>query len=716
MSLSAFPPFPRREVSGLIVSNRQRRVLEVLLQRKEATANDIADEVQISARTVHRDIQELKLLLADYGLSLVTKSGKGISIQGTDEALKQFHTVLGHFETVAYASEERKTLISCQLLESFEPIKLFSLAYEMHTAIPTVTRDLDELEPLLNKHGLELIRKRGYGVEIKGSEAAKRALIEWLAIQYLDESDLFGATPVSSHIWPVSKRLLQIAGIEKLLKIEQILWKLEEKWPSRLAELDYTRLLLRLSIAISRMEAKHWLTDSTNGRRWNNGSTSNSSKVEEVDELPDEIQLFLTTFPWNWPLAEKTALRELLREAMTAAVKQDEDWLSRNQAAASKAAERLIQSASGKLGLPLEQDASLLEGLVNHLGPALERLSRGEDIRNPLLAQIKKDFSELFTMVRDAANEVLKDWIIPDEEIGYLVMHFGASMERLHAVLKVIIVCTSGIGSSKLLAARIAKQFPQITVIGNYSWYEASRLPKDHYDIIISTVDLPIDAARYIKISPLLTSEDSERLMQLITQLPLAAANPQETIKSADTDGWERMKQMNAYTSAVVQVLEPFEVYPLILKQDGALSEIERVLAALLQPLSATLGPEGTRAITDKLLERERLGSQALTGTELALFHTRSDYIDTPILKLYRLEHPLWLGEQREHKVHQILLMLAPLQLARPVLDILSEISAMLLQTEFEALLKEGHSGDIKLYISQELETYIQSKWRGREQ
>jgi len=693
----------------LIVSNRQRRVLEVLLQRKEVTATELADEVQISARTVHRDIQELKSLLADYGLSLVTKSGKGISIQGTDEALKQFHTVLGHFETVAYASEERKTLILCQLLESFEPIKLFSLAYEMHTAIPTVTRDLDELEPQLSKHALELVRKRGYGVEIKGTEAAKRTLIEWLAVQYLDESDLFGGTPVSSHTWPVSKRLLQLAGKEKLLRIEQILWKLEEKWPSRLAELDYTRLLLKLSIAVSRMEAKHCLSDSIN-------ELSNEGANKDRDKEWHEIQLFLTAFPWEWPIAEKKALRDLLREAMAAAVRQDEDWLYRSQTAASKSAERLIQSASGKLGLPLERDASLLEGLVNHLGPALERLSRGEDIRNPLLAQIKKDFSQLFTTIRNAVNEVLKDWLVPDEEIGYLVMHFGASMERLHAVLKVIIVCTSGIGSSKLLAARIAKQFPQITVIGNYSWYEASRLPKEHYDIIISTVDLPIDANRYIKISPLLTSEDSERLMQLITQLPLAAASPQETIKTADTDGWERMKQMSAYTSAVVQVLEPFEVYPLILEQDDAVSEIDRVLAALLQPLSATLGPEGTRAITEKLLERERLGSQALPGTELALFHTRSDYIDTPILKLYRLEHPLWLGEQREHEVHQILLMLAPLQLARPVLDILSEISAMLLQTEFEALLKEGHSEHIKLYISRELETYIQAKWRGREQ
>ncbi|MFF2092754.1 BglG family transcription antiterminator [Paenibacillus sp. NPDC058174] len=690
-----------------MVSNRQRRILEVLLQRKEATANEIAEEVQISARTVHRDISEMKGLLSDYGLFLATKSGKGIAIQGSDDNLAQFHKVLAHFETVTYAPEERKTLILCRLLEAFEPIKLFSLAYEMRAAIPTISRDLDEIDPQLSKYKLELIRKRGYGVEIKGVESAKRALIEWLVREYLDESDLFDPGPISSNPWTVSRRLLHMVGKDHFLFIERILWELEEKWPRRLTESAYMRLLLKLSIAVARMRSGHWLSSRKPGKQGHGGA------ADAADLPPPHLQPFLDAFPWEWPAAELEAMQELFVHAMAEAVKQEENLLHQNGAAAAEAADRLIHAIGEKLNMPFDQDHSLLEGLVNHLAPAMDRLSRGEAIRNPLLAQIRKDFAVLFTAIREAIDELPIAKLVPDEEIGYLAMHFGASMERLNQLKRVraIIVCTSGIGSSKLLAARIAKQFPRIELIGNYSWYEASRIPPMQYDLIVSTVDLPIDAGRYVKISPLLTGEETEKLRAFMGSLSVDEDAKGEQGKPEDAGGWERMKQMNAYTSAIIQVLEPFAVHQLH-ASPGPLSD---VVSSMLAPLASELEPEGTGAIAKLLLEREQASSQAIAGTQLALFHTRSDYISKPILKLYRLEEPLWLGAGGEYEVRRILLMLAPLQLSRPVLEILSEISVLLLQPEFEALLEDAEADAIKLYVSQQLEAYIQSKWRGRD-
>ncbi|WP_042168598.1 BglG family transcription antiterminator [Paenibacillus gorillae] len=691
----------------MIVSNRQRRILEVLLQRKEATANEIAEEVQISARTVHRDISEMKGLLSDYGLFLATKSGKGIAIQGSEDNLVQFHKVLAHFETVTYAPEERKTLILCRLLEAFEPIKLFSLAYEMRAAIPTISRDLDEIDPQLSKYKLELIRKRGYGVEIKGMEGAKRALIEWLVREYLDESDLFDPGPISSNPWTVSRRLLHMVGKDHFLPIERMLWELEEKWPRRLTETAYMRLLLKLSIAVARMRCGHWLSNRKSGKQ------GNEAAGDTTDLPPPHLQPFLDAFPWEWPAAELEAMQSLFVHAMAEAVKQEENLLHQNGAAAADAADRLIQTIGKKLNMPFDEDQSLLEGLVNHLAPAMDRLSRGEAIRNPLLAQIRKDFAVLFNAIRGAIDELPFAKLVPDEEIGYLAMHFGASMERLNQLKRVraIIVCTSGIGSSKLLAARIAKQFPRIELIGNYSWYEASRIPQTQYDLIVSTVDLPIDAGRYVKISPLLTGEETEKLRAFMGSLSIDEAAWSEEGKREDAGGWERMKQMNAYTSAIIQVLEPFAVHQL-LASSGPLSD---VVSSLLAPLASELEPKGTAAVAKLLLEREQASSQAIAGTQLALFHTRSDHISKPILKLYRLEEPLWLGEGGDNEVRRILLMLAPLQLSRPVLEILSEISVLLLQPEFEALLEDAEADAIKLYVSQQLEAYIQSKWRGRD-
>ncbi|MFF2482375.1 BglG family transcription antiterminator [Paenibacillus sp. NPDC058071] len=688
----------------MMVSNRQRRILEVLLQRKEATANEIAEEVQISARTVHRDIGEMKGLLSEYGLSLEAKSGKGIAIQGSKENVARFHELLAHFETVAYDSEERKTLILCRLLEAFEPIKLFSLAYDMRAAIPTISRDLDEIDPQLGKHKLQLIRKRGYGVEIKGSEQAKRSLIERLARDYVDESDLFDPGPIAANTWTLSSRLLHMVGKEHFLAIERILWDLDEKWPRRLAEKAYTGLLLKISIAIARMRSGHLLASRQSAKQEEEKATADT-----VAHSPPRIQPFLDGFRGDWPLPELEGLEELLTQAMTDAIKQEENLLHRKGAAAAEAAERLIQAVSAKLRLPFDNDHSLLEGLVNHLAPAMERLSRGEAIRNPLLPQIRKDFADLFAAIRVTVDELLGGEVVPDEEIGYLAMHFGASIERLNQLrpVRAIIVCTSGIGSSKLLAARIAKQFPRIELIGNYSWYEASRISQHQYDLIVSTVDLPIDPQRYIKISPLLTAEETEKLRTFMGSLSVKETQDEEVKPEGSSGGWERMKRMNAYTSAIIEVLEPFSIEQLQYPSGS----LPGVISAMLDTLSSEADLEDDTATVGKLLlERERASSQAIGGTKLALFHTRSDHIKRPILKLYRLEEPLQLGENKDQEVRRILLMLAPLELSRSVLEILSEISALLLQPEFEALLEEADADAIKRYVSRELESYIQSK------
>ena len=61
-----------------------------------------------------------------------------------------------------------------------------------------------------------------------------------------------------------------------------------EKSPSRLSESAYTRLLLRLSIAVARMKGGHWL-----------GSADGEGERESV--LHPYLEPFLSAFPWEWP-------------------------------------------------------------------------------------------------------------------------------------------------------------------------------------------------------------------------------------------------------------------------------------------------------------------------------------------------------------------------------------------------------------------------------
>ncbi|WP_235427030.1 BglG family transcription antiterminator [Cohnella kolymensis] len=688
------------------MSNRQRRLLEVLLNRQdEITAGQIAEEIHTSTRTVHRELQELEPLLSSYGLSLVKKSGIGIMIGGSKADLAGFKQSLNESETVTYSPEERKVLLICRLLEEDAPVKLFALAHYLHAAIPTVSHDFDEIEPQLYHSGLALIRRRGYGVEIEGPESSKRRFIARLAQEFLDHSDLFGATHGQSSKWPVTRKLLTMVGVDNFFAIEKTLWDWEDEWPNRLSETAYTHLLIQLSVAISRMQRGHWILS--------------SEQPAAADKEQDDPRLNRLAAPFGLelPEGEKAYLLKLLDGGEEKASDASGVLLEKYGLMLAETAVDLIRSVDEHMDIPFTKDRSLLDGLIRHMGPALERLRRGEVIRNPLLPQIKKDYESLFAAVRAGVDQTVRDAVVPDEEIGYIVMHFGASVERLNLFprsIKALLVCTSGIGSSKLLAVRINKEIPQIDLIGHYSWYEAARIPEERYDLIISTVDLQLAPDRYIKLSPLLTREETERLKSYIRKITLKKVPAAEPAAPADHGPWDRIKLMHGYALAAIQLLDRFAVYRLDIEPGER--HLENVVTEMVGIVSSTGNIVEEDTVIRQLINREKQGSQIIPDTQLALFHTRSESVRQPVLCLFRLNVPLLLGEeQAAADVSHILLMLAPGEIDKPSLEVLSEVSAMLLQPEMVELLKAAETERIKAFISRELEAFIKSKLEWRE-
>ncbi len=329
----------------------------------------------------------------------------------------------------------------------------------------------------------------------------------------MDDSDLFG-TLTGNRRKSVTLKLLQMVGKQNMMKVEDSLWQLEEKWLNKLTEAEYTDLLIRVSVAVERIRKGKRVEGS--------GTTDQESRDpalrQAVRQLAETLDLALTAEDFAYlvrllePKAETDPNRLLLQDDL----------------GLMETVQRLINYIEDKTDIAFREDRSLREGLINHMEPALLRMKEDHPVRNPLLAQTRKDYAYLFGIIREAADEILTGIDVPDEEIGFLVMHFGASMERLKQFrrnVRAILVCTSGIGSSQMLAVRLARKLPQIDIIGRSSWFEAVRIPEEEYDLIISTVDLPLEPDQYIKLTPLLTEEETERLRHFINEVTLKKKN-----------------------------------------------------------------------------------------------------------------------------------------------------------------------------------------------
>lgn len=236
------------------ITARQRQILWLLLEASgEITAVKIAEATGVSVRTVHREMEDIESALEDFGLDLIKKSGKGIQLSGPEAGLAELRLFLREEKPADYSGEDRKVFELCVLLEAEEPVKLFTLAHSLKVTVASISYDLDELEQWVRKFGLELVRRRGYGVEITGSEIDKRRAIGRLAAEHLDLSDLVGHGSLAESN-PAFRMLLTTVGQSNLMEVENTLWDMEWKWTAELPEIVYMEMLLALAVTTRRIE------------------------------------------------------------------------------------------------------------------------------------------------------------------------------------------------------------------------------------------------------------------------------------------------------------------------------------------------------------------------------------------------------------------------------------------------------------------------------
>lgn len=180
----------------------------------------------------------------------------------------------------------------------------------------------------------------------------------------------------------------------------------------------------------------------------------------------------------------------------------------------------LIKEIEEKFQFPFSQDKNLAENLLLHINMAMERIQSGITVANPMLEDIYQSNPKLYEIVKQCFRNVFQPVKIPEDEIGYIVIYFIASMDSLskHSI-SVLVVCSTGIGSSKMLRSRLEREFSEIDVKKIISLHKLHDEDLRQYDLIISTVPIDMDENKYLCVSPLLNAEEKENVKKKINQL-----------------------------------------------------------------------------------------------------------------------------------------------------------------------------------------------------
>ncbi len=691
---------------------REIRLIEVLLRHPEGlTADDLADRLGVSARTVHRDLQPASKFLASHDLTLVRQAGRGINVEGPASAQARALAALSEMRSLALTPEERRVSLLGMLLSSNEPIKLRALASRSKVSVGMVSRDLDEAENWLAPFGLSLLRKRGYGVQVLGAEDDRRQAMSQLVLQDLDEAAFLSSpeesgehsTGSTDHI---SGTLMGMIDEERLRTVKTLTREAVEGLPYAIADGAFVNLSVHVAVMIERLLR--------GGEIEMDGEVlQRLRETGEYDNARNLAGAIEEDFRLDVPEEEVAYITQHLRGTK---LRQDDEldrYFESSDLEVASRVKALIHYVSEQTGVTLAGDSSLYTGLLAHIERSIHRLRENMRISNPLLSEMKEDYPALFDLVDRGMKKVFVEDQVPEEEIGFVAMHFGAALDREQGNFpnSVLIICPSGISASKILASRLEKAFPQIQQIHNASLFELDELDANEFDLVVSTVSLQIPDESYVQVRPLLSEDEVENIKDHLREKRLGGQLADRAVSESLEvfgGGQEKLRQMAEATQLIAELVD--DVFVERHEVGGSIPEAVRRMCASLVARGLVSDP---RSLEASLLARMELGGIGIPGTVLALFHARDATVVRPAFSLHDFDEPLEIEgmDGAMMQVRRTLLMVAPLDISTVALEAISEISvAMVEQPAERETFEDGSEAQVVAVLQNIFARYLHDK------
>lgn len=696
----------------LKITARIKKIIFILLDQQDyITAQDIAENLSVSTRTILRELDNVEKCLEKKNIALEKKKGIGIKINLNSNKVQDIKDWLSNIKTeLTDSPDQRYTVIKAELLKEQAPTKLFNLSHKLNVTESTISNDLDSIESWFEKFDLLLIRKPGFGVYIKGSEESLRRAIVALLYESFHEIELInfilqyeGEEILKTKLSKIDKVVIELMEIRVVPLIREFFRDFESNIGYQLADNSYIALIIRFIVTLNRIDQNLMITiDDELKKRLKHEKIFlllkkwvNKSDNEKIKKLNEDELCYLTMH------IKGAKLRETNKDNSISMI---EDYKM------IRIAKKIIRIAEYHTHSYLEDNEKLLNGLVRHLGPAINRIRLKLDIMNPLLKDIKEMYPYLYNVAEECAKVIEEEEGIhvPEDEVAYIATHIGSALKSEHRrsnnKYRVVIACGNGIGTSQLLAAEIEKEFHNLDIVSIISTFETDieKLENLNVDLMISTVPVPNFSLPSIQVNSILTNQDKLNIKNFLDSfIPKPHKGKSLSFESLK-DKLNRLKQ---YCETILEVASHFNLY-----EDAEISNLTELIHFVSSKIvsSADAMSELEKAFRD----REEKGSTVLGQKDMMLLHTRSNAVDELYFIVVRGKDkiPIYNSKNTLVYLETIVVMVAPIILKGIELEVLSEISRMIITSEFSDILKNGNKEEIFMKLSSILDQFIQTK------
>ncbi|KAJ52168.1 transcriptional regulatory protein [Clostridium tetanomorphum DSM 665] len=501
-------------VGDIVIKDVEYKILQNLVETQDfITIKEISKNANISERTVRYALDNIDYVLKKNGMPTIEKKyGLGLKVSLTRKQID----LLANKESIYknYLGFSNKYRLILYLMKSHYSRTLQEIANFIGVSRITASKYLDEGEGYLADRNIELIRKRNKGIYIVGKELQKRRTIYDIIFESYNYSKIQGL------LYPEDIYDLMIWNYFYGIDIKQI-WEILVEFMkdnnTSLSDVAFYNIIINTCIMIKRIQ-QDFIVD---------------IEYEKMDYISE-------TFEYE---QAKKFCNELSKKYNIVIPKTEVIWISMHFLGANptkfleddifsnlKERDKLINCIHSMVSMFEEEGRvafsnkeEIINGLFVHLMPAINRAKYNIEIKNCFKDDIKTSYTRLYNITLKISEIINKEFnvTLSGDEISYICLHFVAAIEKVNrgctCKKRVIVLCSTGVGTSKLLASKLKNYYEDIEIVDIISYNQFVSRNTFDIDYVISTVAVKEANVPVIVVNPLINKEDREELSKIFT-------------------------------------------------------------------------------------------------------------------------------------------------------------------------------------------------------
>ena len=465
----------------------QKEFLMLLLENENPQSiQSIQDQLDISRRTVYYIVNKINDVFYDLRMEPINnKRGQGYYL--TSDQKKVVDSILHSDGTLQNLSpDERVHYLICWMMYPKANIHIENIMELFDISRNSVFNDLKDLKSEIEKYDVSLYFDIKNGYMINGQVFSKRALL------------LYYLKILLKKIHYKSIEFLDVSEVETFYsRLQQISLKMHNEYD------DYNLLAIACLLNIV-----HYVDEKFDFSILELRDLEKTEELHMIDKYFQDLnvheRLYLTIHLLGSKAGSVIRLDDCQRDIQL-----------------FELALHLVDLFERQTSCDISEKNELVNSLYMHFKLSMYYYQLSIQISNTLLEDVKENYGNLYQMIKNLCESMDDEFpfILTDSEISYITMHFGGHLKQVqgkfYALIRVLIVCPSGISTSTLLKREVEDLYANVTVIAATAAENIAQY-KENIDFIVSTIDLDTDIP-WIKVNAILTKDDKSKIASMMS-------------------------------------------------------------------------------------------------------------------------------------------------------------------------------------------------------